>query len=439
MLPFPISSNPCTASLCLYLNNTCMKYRNIVLTLLFLLSIITFLDRVCMNVAGKYIKSDLGLDNEQFGFVLGAFSIAYALFEIPTGSLGDRIGPRKVLTRVVLWWSGFTALTGTAFRFYYLLAVRFLFGMGEAGAYPNASIVIARWFPAAETGRAQSYIWAGGRLGGALTPLVVIPLVHAAGWRVAFFLLGTLGIAWAAVWHFWFRDNPAEKNIPAEELLQIEAGRKAAATTHRVSWKVVMKNPNIWALMLMCHLLFYAAYFFTNWSSTYFQEGRGLTEKQANNFITLSYSLGAIGCLTGGYVSDLLVRRVGLKWGRRAVGMAGIGMASIFFLLAALTRNNQMAGYLLAACVFTKDLALPVAFATCVDIGRQYAGTVTGAMNFAGQMGGFFITIIFGSIVKNTGNFDYPVFLISGCLLVSALLWLRIDPTQPVTAYEDAR
>ena len=152
-----------------------MSVRYRVLSVLFLLSTITHLDRVCMNVVSKYVKADLHLDNQQFGWILGAFSLAYALFEIPTGTLGDRLGPRRVLTRVMLWWSGFTMLTGTAFNFVSLLVVRFLFGMGEAGAYPDAGIVIARWFPAVEVGRAQSVIWAAGRLGCALTPLLLIP------------------------------------------------------------------------------------------------------------------------------------------------------------------------------------------------------------------------------------------------------------------------
>ena len=140
-----------------------MNVRYRVLSVLFLLSTITYLDRVCMNVVSKYVKADLHLDNQQFGWILGAFSLAYALFEIPTGTLGDRLGPRRVLTRVVLWWSGFTMLTGTATSFLYLLVVRFLFGVGEAGAYPNASIAIARWFPAVEVGQAQSLIWAARR------------------------------------------------------------------------------------------------------------------------------------------------------------------------------------------------------------------------------------------------------------------------------------
>ena len=411
-----------------------MKVRYRVLTGLVLLSTITYLDRVCMNVVSKYVKTDLHLDNEQFGWILGAFSLAYALFEIPTGALGDKIGPRRILTRVVLWWSAFTALTGTAFNFLYLLIVRFLFGIGEAGAYPNASIVIARWFPAVEIGRAQSAIWAAGRLGGSLTPLVVIPLVHWAGWRWAFALLGLLGVGWALIWYVWFRDEPAEKaGISASEVQEIEAGRSGKHTDHRIPWTTIIRNPDLWALMLMCHLFFYGSYFFTNWSSVYFQEGRGMSEDQTKNFISLSYFLGAIGCLVGGVLSDALTKRYGLKIGRRAVGMGGLGLSSVFFLLAGLTTDNQTAGYLLAICVLMKDLALPVAFAVCVDIGQRNSGTVAGSMNFAGQLGGFFITILFGTIVKQTNNFNYPLFMIAGCLLVSALLWLRIDPTKTVT------
>jgi sugar phosphate permease len=388
-----------------------------------------------MNVVSKYVKADLHLDNQSFGYILGAFSLAYALFELPTGILGDRLGPRKILTRVVFWWSGFTALTGTAFGFVYLLIVRFLFGVGEAGAFPNASIVISRWFPAVEVGRAQSVIWAAGRIGGALTPLLVIPLVHTFGWRYAFFILGVVGSAWALVWYFWFRDNPAEHSgITSQEIEEIESARRQAPVSHKISWQTIIRNPNIWVLMLMCHLFFYASYFFTNWSSTYFQEGRQMSEDQAKNFVSLSYFLGAIGCVVGGFASDILSEKLGLKLGRRIVGIAGLGLSSICFLAAGLTIDNETSGYLLALCVFLKDLTLPVAFAVCVDIGKRNSGTVTGAMNFAGQMGGFFITIIFGIIVQQTGNFNYPLFLIAGCLIVASGLWFFIDPTKEIVS-----
>ncbi len=410
-----------------------MKYRHKVLLALVILSIITFLDRVCMNVVSKYVKTDLHLNNEQYGYVLGAFSLAYALFEIPTGAMGDKIGARRVLTRVVIWWSAFTALTGTAFNFIYLLVVRFLFGAGEAGAYPNAGIVISRWFPKVETGRAQSAIWAAARIGGSLTPLIVIPLVHSVGWRWSFGILGLVGIVWAIFWRLWYRDNPSEMpNISPEEAAEIENQRQVKHVEPLLSWRVIIKNRNIWLLMLMCHLFFYAAYFFTNWSNTYFQEGRHMTEEQAKNFISLSYFLGAIGCLVGGFLSDFLVKRYGLRFGRRSVAITGLFFSGIFFLLAGSTTDDTLAGYYLAVCVLLKDFALPVSFATCIDIGKRNAGAVTGSMNFAGQMGGFFITIIFGTIVQRTGNFNTPLFLMAGCLFAAAFIWFFIDPTEGI-------
>ena len=182
----------------------------------------------------------------------------------------------------------------------------------------------------------------------------------------------------------------------------------------------------------MCHLFFYGSYFFTNWSSVYFQEGRGMTEEASKNFISLSYFLGAVGCLTGGILSDYLTKKYGLKTGRRSVALTGLCLSGIFFLFAGLTPDKTTAGYLLAMCVLTKDLALPGAFAVCVDIGRNNSGLVVGSMNFAGQLGGFFITLIFGSLVHHSGNFNYPLFLIAGCLFTSGLIWLKIDPTKPV-------
>ncbi|NBA88474.1 MFS transporter [Emticicia sp. CRIBPO] len=410
-----------------------MKTRNKVLIFLFLLSIITFLDRVCMNVVSKYVKEDLDINNQQFGYILGAFSLAYALFEVPTGAMGDRLGARKVLTRVVLWWSAFTALTGSAFNFIQLLITRFLFGIGEAGAYPNTSIVISRWFPVYETGRAQSLIWAAARIGGALTPLIVIPLVHSVGWRMAFFVLGGIGAVWAAAWYFWFRDDPSQKEgISAQELEEIKHSRKDFQAHVHIPWHKIMKQPNIIYLMLMCHLFFYAAYFFTNWSATYFEEGRGMTEDDTKKFVSLSYFLGAIGCVIGGFLSDYLVKKTNLTFGRRVVAISGLGISSVLFLLSAIVKDNQIAGYLLAACVLSKDLALPVAFATCVDIGKNNSGIVAGSMNFAGQLGGFFITILFGTIVHQTNDFNIPLYIISGCLLVSALLWFKINPEKPL-------
>ena len=410
-----------------------IKVRHKVLTLLFFLSIIVYLDRVCISVSGKRIKDDLGLSNEQFGWVLGAFALAYALFEVPTGIMGDRFGSRKVLTRVVLWWSLFTALTGVANGLISLMIIRFLFGMGEAGAYPNSSIVVSRWFPKYETGRAQAFIWAAGRIGGALAPLIVVPIAVAFGWRASFYVMGFVGVLWVIIWYWWFKDEPAQvKNISIQELDEIQTNQSIRSTDHSIPWTTFFKNGNMLALMLMFHFFMYGAYFFSAWLPTYLQEGRGFSENDMKFFATLPFALGAIGCFAGGFLSDLLAKKKGLKYGRRAVGLVSMGISSIIVLMAALTKNNQTAAVLLAIGMAFKDFTLPVAFATCVDIGKNRAGLVAGAMNFAGQLGAFFLAIIFGKIVDSTGNYNTPLYFIAIVLFLSSLLWLRINPEKPV-------
>ena len=409
------------------------KVRHKVLTLLFFLSIIVYLDRVCISVMGKRIKSDLDLTNEQFGWVLGAFALSYALFEIPTGIMGDRIGPRKVLTRVVLWWSFFTALTGAANGLISLLAIRFLFGAGEAGAYPNSSIVVSKWFPKYETGRAQAFIWAAGRIGGALAPLIVVPIAIAFGWRASFYVMGLIGVLWVGIWFTWFRDSPAEMNsVSAKELHEIQSNQQVRSSEHHIPWKKFFRNGNILSLMMMFHFFMYGAYFFSAWLPTYLQEGRNFSEQDMKLFATLPFALGAIGCFAGGFLSDYLVKKRGLKFGRRMVGIVSMGLSSFIVLFAALTKDNQTAAILLAVGMAFKDFTLPVAFATCIDIGRNRAGLVAGAMNFAGQLGAFFLAIAFGKIVDSTGNYNMPLYFIAVILFLSSLLWLRINPEKPI-------
>jgi MFS transporter, ACS family, glucarate transporter len=407
-----------------------------VLSLLFFLSVIVYLDRVCISLVSGQMKKELGISTEHWGWVLSAFALSYALFELPTGILGDRLGPRRILVRVVVWWSVFTALTGSVFHWLQLVAVRFLFGAGEAGAYPNASIVVSRWFPASETGMAQSYIWAAGRLGGAIAPVLVLGIAQAYGWRASFWVLGIIGLVWAVVWWRWFRDFPHEQpGIDQKELEKIEDERRYRAENNHANndWRVVLRNRNVWALMLMFHFYMWGAFFFTGWLSTYLEEGRHFGVEERKMFITLPFFLGAIGCFASGYLSDWLSRRYGLRWGRRSLGMLGMGLSGIIVLAAAQTTDNWQAAILLSLGMGFKDLTLPVAFATCVDIGRDKSGTVSGAMNMFGQLGAVFLGVLFGYIVKYSGgDYNAPLYLIAVLLILGSLLWLLIDPEEVV-------
>src|SRR5262245_31113976 len=188
-----------------------LKHRHRVLAFLTLLAAITYVDRVCISVAGPRMQEDLGIDPVAWGWVTAMFTLSYCLFEIPTGALGDRLGPRRVLTRIVLWWSAFTALTGAVSSYPLLLATRFLFGAGEAGAFPNASIVVARWFPATQRASMSGVMLMASQIGGGIAPLLIVPIQMRFGWRAAFFVFGAVGVVWAAAWYRWFRDSPAEQ------------------------------------------------------------------------------------------------------------------------------------------------------------------------------------------------------------------------------------
>src|ERR1017187_1165295 len=257
--------------------NLATKYRHRVLGLLSLLLVITYLDRVCMSVAGPRMQEALHMGPLAWGWVTGIFTLSYAAFEIPSGALGDRIGPRRVLTRIVLWWSVFTSLTGMVTGFYPLLLTRFCFGAGEAGAFPNASIAVARWFPVPERGRAFGISLMASQLGGAIAPLLVVPIQIHYGWRASFYLFGILGVTWSVVWYWWFRDSPAEKAgiSPAE----LDETRGLVAKGHGgLPWKVAVRSRNLQAALAVAFCYVYTLYFFQSWFHTYLVKARGYSE-----------------------------------------------------------------------------------------------------------------------------------------------------------------
>ncbi|MSU48448.1 MAG: MFS transporter [Opitutus sp.] len=409
-----------------------MKYRHRLLGFLGVFAIITFVDRVCISVAAKEIQADLGLNPAQWGWVLGAFVLAYAIFEIPTGAMADRLGPRKVMTRIVIWWSAFTALSGMVTGFWSLVAARFLFGAGEAGAYPNCSAAIARWFPKVERARAQGFVWMASKLGAGLSPLLVIPIQQTYGWRTAFFVFGLAGIAWAAVWYWWFRDTPAEKD-GVTEAERAEIGAAPFAGRHEpLPWRSALSRPNLWWLMLMYHTHCWSAFFFLTWLHIFLENGRGYTKADLLQLSWIPFVCGAAANLAGGIVSDLLVRRIGLKWGRRTVGLVGHGVSAVFLAAALLTQDKGWTVAFLALAYAGSDFMLPVAWAVCLDIGGKHAGAVTGAMNTAGQFGSFLTTVIFGHIVSAYGSYDLPLIPIVVMSVISTVVWFKIDPTVPL-------
>ncbi|MBL8237188.1 MAG: MFS transporter [Bryobacterales bacterium] len=408
-----------------------MPYRYRILSLLFLLSIITYLDRVCISVSGKRMQDELSISTEQWGWVVGLFTLSYAAFEIPAGVWGDKYGPRNILTRIVLWWSAFTAMTGLTSNYYVLLVVRFLFGAGEAGAYPNISAMVSRWFPTHERARAVGITWMASRLGGAISPLLVVPIQQAYGWRSTFYIFGAVGVVWCVWWWLYARDNPREKAGVSDKELELIGAPKVAAAHVSLPWKQVMRSRNFWMILAMYHTYCWGSYFYLGWLHTYLQRGRGFSEDEMKLWSTLPFLFGACGNLFGGLSSDFLSKKYGLKIGRRVIGSAGLALSGLFMLGTSQVESKELAVVFLALGYGCMDCMLPVSWAVCMDVGKKYAGAVSGSMNMAGQVGSFLSTVLFGYMVTwFGGSYNKPLIPLALCLLVSAFLFTLIDPTK---------
>jgi MFS family permease len=412
-----------------------MPYRYRVLGLLFLLVFIMYLDRLCIAVAGPRIQHEMGLSPSRWGWVIGAFTLSYALFEVPSGILGDRIGARRVLTRIVLWWSTFTALTGAATNYWTMLVVRFLFGAGEAGAFPNCTSAVSRWVPPAERARALSVFWMATAMGGALCPPIVVSIEQRHGWRAAFYIFGSLGVFWSVIWYSWFRDTPAEKSgVTAEERKTI--GQPAVLSKHRVRWSQLLRNGNFLRLLLMYHTYCWGAYFYLSWLHTYLQVGRGLTENQMEIASALPSWAGLAGIVAGGYWSDRLARKHSLRFARCSIGAAGLIVSGVLLLGATMTPNKWTAVGFLTIGLGAMDLMLPVAWSVCVDAGRDHAGAISGAMNMAGQVGSLISSVAFGYWVEWSGSYDRALMPLAAMLIVSGCVFATIDPAKKMIEEE---
>ncbi len=404
-----------------------VRYR--ALGFLFILMMITYLDRVCFSTTAGAMSEELGLSLEQVGMAGSFFVLGYVLFEIPGGWLADRFGARLMLTRIVVWWSVFTALTGIAWNLASLVVIRFLFGCGEAGAFPGAASAIARWFPRRELARAQAIVMFGSRVGFAMTSWIVIALMASHGWRSVYWIFAVLGLAWAVGWSGWFRDTPERhRSVSAEELASIRDGRAATAGRAGISWGSLLASRNVWALCGMYSGYTWGLYFYIQWLPTYLQQARGLELPEIGPVAAAVLLSGAVANLAGGWLSDRLAPRVGLAAARRLPALAGLLGAAVFLALAATLENNAWALACLGLSFGCAELILAITWATCLDIGGSAAGVVSGTMNSLGQTGGALAPWLIGLMVDRTGTWELPLLVSAAYYGVSALLWLAIDP-----------
>lgn len=371
---------------------------------------------------------DLRLTNVQMSYVFSAFTLAYAIFEIPTAWWADQAGSRRVLTRIVFWWSAFTMATAGAFSYPVLLIVRFLFGVGEAGAWPNAARVFTRWMPSPERGRAQGIFFAGAHLSGGLTPILVVFLTRFLSWRAVFLIFGCVGAGWASAWWWWFRDEPRDHPSvsPAERDL-IESTR-GLPPDHARSWRQVLKTRSLAPLCLQYFSNTYGFYFFITWLPSYLSKARGLAHAELAIFSGLPLLLSALASISGGIVSDLISRKLGFRLGRCGVGAVAYLLAASIMFAGTIVKDARLAGLLIALGGAASMLSLGAAWATAIELGGRSSAMLSATMNTAGQVGGMLSPIVLAYIVDRLGDWSMPLHILSTLYLLAALSWMFINP-----------
>lgn len=406
-----------------------------VLAFAFLLAVVTYLDRICISAAAPYIMEDLHLSILQMSVVFSAFTLAYSVFEIPSGWLGDVKGPRRVLTRIVLWWSGFTMLTGAASGFASLVSIRFLFGAGEAGAFPNMARSFSRWFPSCERGQANGVLFLGSRAGGMLSAPIALLLIRHWGWRTSFAVFGTLGLVWAAAWHAWYRDSPAEHpSVNDAERAWIEQDRLPDAHRIATPWRALVGSRNLRAICAMYFAFGYGLYFSFTWLPTYLIHVLGFSVFAGGLFAALPFALAGLADISGGWLTDRLALGHGLRAARCGIGFGSFMTSAALVFASTLALPPVAKAVLLAFALASADFALGACWAVPLDIGADHAGVITGFMNTFGNIGGLVGPLVVGVAVDRWHSWTFPFYITALVYAGGAAAWLAIDPSHRIAA-----
>jgi len=389
-----------------------------------LLAVLTYVDRVCISKAEPYLSAKFHLSSEQMGYVFAAFSLGYALFEVPGGWLGDRIGSRRVLTRIVLWWSFFTAATGWAWTFGSLLVMRFVFGAGEAGCFPNLTRALKAKLSEPERVRAQSILWLSARWGGAFTPLLVTIILRAGvPWQGLLVFFGSVGVLWVVGFRRSIRDDAPPS---------ADSGEAA------VPWKTLLRSRTVCLLCLQYMFLNYAWFFYVTWLPKYLVEGLGVEGPKADLLNALPLFFGGIGSLFCGALVPRVVARIGsVRVARRLLACTGYGCAAALLLVSVSLRDPVWAMIAMGLASFANDFVMPVSWTACMDVGGPYTGTLSGMMNMLGALVAGLASIVSGKLHDVTGSWTPTFYLSAGAYALGFLCWLFLDPVTPLIAKEE--
>jgi MFS transporter, ACS family, glucarate transporter len=432
------------------------RVRFVVLTHLCLLAFILYLDRVCIGQAGPAIAADLGLDDTQLGIVFASFTLAYGLFQSTAGRLSDRFGSRGVLVAIVIWWSVFTALTGACTSWYLLIAVRFVFGLGEAGAFPNCARILNRWFPPQSRGLPQGLMNTAALVGGALAPVAVASIMGwldglapfflehfgtaPISWRWSFLLFGLLGLVWAAVFWRSYRDNPAQHpRVNDAERRLINDRNQAGQVQDKVPpvpWRLVLRSRNVWVMGLIMNCSCFVSYPFMSWLPTYLQKGRGLDNRTSSWQASIVLGAGAVGSALGGVLIDWLLRRGGGKRTRCRLGFVVLMAAGMVLALSFAVTQPLTASLIMALAFLLMMLHIASWWGVVSDISGPHMATLFGLMNSMGIIGATGALSFFGwmaDLKKAQGfagrdQWDPAMYYCVATLFLGAICWLFVNP-----------
>jgi MFS family permease len=398
---------------------------------------ITYMDRVVISAAIPTIQQEFGFSLVTMSYIVSSFRWGYALFQIPGGWLGDKIGPRRALTLIVTWWSLFTSATAAAWSAASMVVIRFLFGVGEAGAFPIATRSLSRWMLPNERGYAQGITHAGSRLGAAMTPALVVLMIARFGWRAPFIAFGMLGLIWAALWYWYYRDTPAEhKSVSQQELDLITGslGGGAGRGKRQVPWRIILARPQVWNLSVMYFCYGYCLAVYLDWFPKYLNAYRGYDLKAMGFYASLPLLAGTFGDLAGGWISDIWAHRTGnLKMARRGCAILGFVIAGAAIIPATLTPDPFTCVLLSCLAFFGLEFTVGVSWAIPLDIGGDYAGSVSAVMNTWGNIGGAISGPILAYLV-GAYSWDAPFLVASVLCVLAAALFSRIDASRRIFA-----
>jgi len=405
------------------------------------LAVLAFIDRVSIAQAAPMIARDLGFDKAQMGTIFGVFLLSYGIFEIPGAWYGDLVGPRKGLIRIAAGWSAFTALTGAAWSFGSMVAIRFLFGIGEAGCFPLITKSFRAWLLPEERTRAQGLLWTAARWGGAFTPLLVVWVMHYVSWRFSFVFFGSIGLIWVTLFARWYRDDPQQHpGTNVQERALLHAVDPSPTASHSVPWRKLLRSRSVLLLSVQYFFVSFSWYFYLTWLPTYLQEQHHLSSTESAGYAVFPLLFCGIGSLFCGFASKYVTGWTG-SIGRTRQVMAMIGLAGAGSCLGIATQMNGVNATMsmMAAACFFNDQVIPHSWASCIDIGgRSSASSVAGTMNLMGNLAGAASSMMGGYILQHThSNWNLFIGIMAGVYFLGIFCWPFIDSETPLEPEEN--